>query len=197
MNLDDPTTVALLAADAFRRAGCSYALYGGLLLATYGEPRETRDADVAVADLDAATARAALQAVGIETDIGFEDVRFGGLTISRLTILGKAGDTGLNTVDLVRPRSRRFRSAVLDRVVTVRMRSAEVHIVTAEDFVVFKALSTRDRDLEDAATVLRRMGAGLDLAAIDREVALLAKELPDVDARGRLDRIRALAAASP
>ena len=51
MDLNDPTTVALLAADAFEAAGFEYALYGGLLTAAYGEPRETRDADLAVIDV--------------------------------------------------------------------------------------------------------------------------------------------------
>lgn len=53
MDLNDPTTVALLAADAFEATGRAYALYGGLLTAAYGEPRETRDADLAVVDASA------------------------------------------------------------------------------------------------------------------------------------------------
>ena len=196
MNLDDPVSTALLAADAFARAGCDYALYGGLMLAAYGEPRETRDADLAVADLAAADARAALEAAGLETAIVFEDVRFGGLLVSRLSILGGDGHTGLNTLDLVRPRSHRYRAAAIGRSVWAPLRGTEVYALTAEDFVVFKALSTRERDLEDAATVVRRMGRDLDAASIDREVAQLGNELPDVDVRGRLNRIRALAAAS-
>lgn len=38
-DLSDPTTSSLLAAEAMARAGLAYALYGGLLLAAYGEPR--------------------------------------------------------------------------------------------------------------------------------------------------------------
>ena len=44
MNLNDPVATALLAAEALDQAGQRYALFGGLLLAAYGEPRETRDA---------------------------------------------------------------------------------------------------------------------------------------------------------
>jgi hypothetical protein len=45
VDLNDPSTVALLAADGFETAGHRYALYGVLLTAVYGEPCETRDAD--------------------------------------------------------------------------------------------------------------------------------------------------------
>ena len=48
MDLTDPTAAALRIAEAFDAAQTPYALYGGLLLAAYGEPRETRDVDLAV-----------------------------------------------------------------------------------------------------------------------------------------------------
>lgn len=51
VDLTDPTTVALLAPDAFQTAGHRYALNGGRLTAAYGEPRETRDAGLAVVDV--------------------------------------------------------------------------------------------------------------------------------------------------
>lgn len=61
MNLDDPVATALLVADTLERAGRRHALFGGLLLAAYGEPRETHDADIAVPDLTAEAARGFLQ----------------------------------------------------------------------------------------------------------------------------------------
>ena len=53
MDLNDPVAVALLADEALRRSNVPHALYGGLLLAAYGDPRETRDADVAVIECSA------------------------------------------------------------------------------------------------------------------------------------------------
>ena len=88
MDLNDPTTVALLAADAFAAAGFQHALYGELLTAAYGEPRETRAADLAVIDLPVSSAHEALQARGVPTLMAFEHVRFGGLVVSRLTLVG-------------------------------------------------------------------------------------------------------------
>jgi hypothetical protein len=185
VDLNDPTTVALLAADAFETAGYEYALYGGLLTAAYGEPRETRDADVAIVDLSAADARDALAASGLRALIAFESVPFGGLTVSRLTLLGPAPETGLNTVDLVRPRSARYAALAVGRAVASRMRARPVRVLTLEDFILFKTLSTRDRDVEDARSAIGRSGAALDTALLEREIAELATDLPDVDVRAR------------
>ena len=185
MDLNDPTTVALLAADAFEAAGYEYALYGGLLTAAYGEPRETRDADLAVIDVSAADARHALAATGLRTLIAFESVIFGGLTLSRLTLLGTASDTGLNTIDLVRPRSPRYAALAVGRAVASTLRDRPLRILTLEDFILFKVLSTRDRDLEDARSARRRSGAALDTKLLEDEIAGLATELAEVDVRGR------------
>ena len=172
MDLNDPTTVALLAADAFEAAGYKYALYGGLLTAAYGEPRETRDADLAVIDVSAAQARQALSARGFRTLIAFEHVTFGGLTLSRLTLLGAASDTGLNTIDLVQPRSPRYAALAVARAVASTLRDRPVRILTLEDFVVFKVLSTRDRDVEDARSAMRRSGAVLDRTLLEGEIKI-------------------------
>jgi hypothetical protein len=94
VDLNDPTTVALLAAEAFAKSGFRHAVYGGLLVAAYGEPRETRDADFAVVELAAVDAARALRAAGVETQVAFEDVAFGGLLVSRLTLIGSQAFTG-------------------------------------------------------------------------------------------------------
>jgi hypothetical protein len=185
VDLNDPTTVALLAAEAFEAAGHAYALYGGLLTAAYGEPRETRDADLAVTDVSPVQAHGALSATGVRTLITFEDVPFGGLSVSRLTLLGTTPDTGLNTIDLVRPRSPRYAAVAVERAVVSTMRDRPVRVLTLEDFIIFKALSTRDRDLEDARMALRRSGSMLDLNVLLGELHILATELPDLDIRGR------------
>jgi hypothetical protein len=105
VNLDDPTAVALLAAEALGRAGIEHALYGGLLLAAYGAARETRDADMAVAGASVAEAAHSLETSRIRTAIAFERVRFGGLWVSRITLLAGPAASGLNTLDLEDARS--------------------------------------------------------------------------------------------
>jgi hypothetical protein len=196
VDLTDPTSAALVVADALDRARLRYAFYGGLILAAYGDPRETTDVDVAVVDLSAELARGAVEAAGIACRVAFEGVTFGGLSVGRLTLLGGEGFLGLNVLDLVRPRSARYAAAAIDRATTDELRGRVVRAVTPEDYVVFKALATRDRDVEDAASVVRRVAALLDVGLIDREVDALATEIPDWDVRARWTAIRGRAAGS-
>lgn len=51
--------------------------------------------------------------------------------------------------------------------------------------MLFKLLSTRDLDLEDVRSVLRRSGRHVDRDLVEREVGILAIEISDHDVRGR------------
>jgi hypothetical protein len=117
-------------------------------------------------------------------------VTFGGLLVSRLAVLGSGAFTGLNTIDLVRPRSQRYAAAAVSRAARAPLRGRDVTVLTPEDFILFKALSTRDRDLDDAASALRRSGDLVDIAAVEREARTLAAEIADFDVLARLASIR-------
>ena len=77
-----------------------------------------------------------------------------------------------------------------DRAVASTLRGRRVRVLTVEDFIVFKVLSTRARDLEDARAALRRSGDVVDTVVVEDEIARLAAELPDIDVRGRWDAVR-------
>jgi hypothetical protein len=192
MDLSDPTAVLLATAEAFERGGIRIAAYGGLVLAAYGTPRETKDADLAVVAATGTQAMAALSAAGIESLIAFDRVRFGGNRVTRLTLLPEAGGPSLNTVDLVEPLSVRYAQGVYARALTGTLRGVPLRLVTPEDFVVLKVLSTRDRDLEDAATVLGALSRRIDSYFIEKEVAELVQELTEHDVAGRYQQLRAL-----
>lgn len=189
MDLTDPIAVALAAADALGRAGLEAALYGGLVLAAYGEPRETRDADLAVAGTQAINALEAFRSAGLHPLLAFDGMTFGGLRISRLTLLAGNDDVGLNVVDLVEPRSARYSKTALERSIHGHLRGATIKLLSPEDFVVFKILSSRERDLEDATSVLKSLGPDLDIELVRRECAALAEEIPGFDVLGRARRL--------
>lgn len=189
LDLDDPTAVALTIVRAFRASRIEAALYGGLALAAYGEPRETRDADFAVVGVGGADAIGALVGVGLNPVVTFDRVRFGGNLISRIALVEGGGAAGLNVADLVEPRSPRFARAALERAVTGSLRGTSIRVLSPEDFILFKVLSTRDRDLEDAATIFRALGLQLDRPLIVGEAAMLAAEIPDHDVAARLARL--------
>jgi hypothetical protein len=184
IDLDDPIALMLAAALAFEEEGIEAAAYGGLALAMYGEPRETRDADLAVASADPEAARAALERTGVQVVTTFAEVRFGGCAVSRLSLIGGGA---LNTVDLVRPRSGRYGAAMMARALRGTLRGRELRVVSPEDFVILKVLATRGRDLEDARSVVEKLRALLDRALVEAEIARLAEELTDHDVRGRFD----------
>jgi hypothetical protein len=175
MDLRDPIAVALGAAEALRESGTAYALYGGLLLAAYGEARETRDADLAVVQADASATAAVLeQCLGLRSLLTFEGQRFGGVLVSQITLL--EGDE-LNTVDLVTPSNVDYAQRALDRAAESSLRDVPIRVLTPEDFVLFKLLPTRDRDLDDARSVVSGLGPDLDIALVDAEVGTLAAGL--------------------
>ena len=186
IDLDDPIALMLVAAAALERSGTECAAYGGLALGMYGEPRETRDADFAVTGVDAERARFALADLGVDVVIAFSNVRFGGCDVSRLTLIG---GTQVNTVGLVTPRSPRFAENVFRRAVTGSLRDREIRATSPEDFVILKVLATRERDLEDARSVIETQRTRLDEALIRMEIEQLIAEIPDHDIAGRFARL--------
>jgi hypothetical protein len=182
IDLDDPIALMLAASAALERAGLEAAAYGGLTLGMYGEARETRDADLAVAAADPQLARTALESMGVMVVIAFADVTFGGCTVSRLSVVGGGQ---LNTVDLVRPRSNRYATAMMERTLRGSLRGQELRVVSPEDFVILKILATRARDIEDARSVIDKQRGRIDASLIEHEVAQLAAELVEHDVRGR------------
>lgn len=188
LNVADPIALLIASHDALTAAGLRSAVYGGLALAAYGTPRETRDADLAITNFGGDEALAALLASGLDVSISFRNIRFGGNAVTRIAVIG--GDE-LNTLDLVTPRSARFASAVIERSVSASLRGHSLHVVTPEDFVLLKLLSTRARDLEDASAVLATLGDRVDRVALADEVEALAAELTDHDVRGRFAALTA------
>ena len=127
--------------------------------------------------------------MGVQLALAMDRARFGGLLITRITLAQGGGRAGLNVVDLVEPGLRdspRRRS----RGVAGSLRGVPIRVLSPEDFVLFKLLSSRDRDVEDAATLLRAPDLPLDRAFIDAEVRRLGAEILDHDIADRLARIQ-------
>jgi hypothetical protein len=111
-------------------------------------------------------------------------------------LLGDGAIEGLNMVNLVQPRSPRFAREVQARAIEAPLRGRTIRVVSPEDFVLLKILSTRDKDLDDAASVVRREADALDRAAIACEIALLAAEIADHEVAGRWAAVEARTASA-
>jgi hypothetical protein len=182
LDLGDAIELLHAAAGALAHGQLRAATCGALALAAYGDPRETRDADFAVAGVTADRAARALAEAGLEVAIEFAAIRFGGNLVSRIAVSTRAG---LSSVDLVTPRSCELAERLVDRAVRAELRGREVAVVSPEDFVILKVLSTRARDLEDARSVLAVRGGELDLRLVAGELDRAAREVGDHDVAGR------------
>jgi hypothetical protein len=91
-------------------------------------------------------------------------------------------------VDLVQPASERYASLAISRALAAPLRYREITLLAPEDVVVFKVLSTRERDLEDAVAILHQLRGQLAFEAIEPEIDRLAAEIPKHDVRGRWRR---------
>jgi hypothetical protein len=188
MELTDPTAVALEIAEVLEREAIDHALYGGLLLAAYGEARETKDADLAVVRGDASrTASLLATHLGLHCRVAFEKRSFGGLWVSRITLI-EAEE--LNTLDLVEPVDGDYAARALARSPLATLRKQEIRVLAPEDFVIFKLLSTRELDLKDAASVMRSLASDLELDLLEREIGDLAARIDSHPVRDRWDRVR-------
>lgn len=73
-----------------------------------------------------------------------------------------------------------------DPIAQLLAASEQLRVVSPEDFILLKVLATRDRDLEDAASVVAKLRGRLDESLLADEVAKLAAEITDHDVRGRV-----------
>lgn len=189
MDLTDPVAVALEIAEVLRSEGIDHALYGGLLLAAYGRVREDGDADVAVVRSDPAATSALLSArLGLHCTVVFDRRRFGGLLVSRITLID--GEER-NTLDLVEPTEPGSAMRALGRALCSQLRRREIRVLPPEDSVIFKVPSTRELDVEDAASVVRAQGAELDTGLVEREIEELSTRIgPGHPVRDRWTAVR-------
>jgi hypothetical protein len=189
IDLNDPIAVLLAATRSLEAAGFQSAAYGGLALAMYGEPRETKDADLAVSGVTIAQADTAFRLSGFDLIRSFDGMRFGGQTVSRLTLVGGVGGS-LNTIDLVEPRSPRYAREVQARALYTVLRNQALRVVSPEDFVILKILAPRERDVEDARTVMRALGGRLNISLIEDTLGALASEILDHDVTSRWQTVQ-------
>jgi hypothetical protein len=149
------STVALQ--GRLRDAGIPSIVIGGVAVATWGEPRVTRDVDLKILlerdDADRLLAVLAPEYVSLLPDprqllrkqamLFVQDVAG-----TRLDLL--LADTPYDVVAIQRGRNVELQPGVV------------VRLCSPEDLVIYKLISTRLRDHEDAQSVIRRQGSGLD-----------------------------------
>jgi len=130
---------------------------GGIAVAVWGEPRVTRDVDLKVL-LGRDEAPRLLNILKSEYTVLQSDPLD---ALTRTGILFVKDQAGTR-IDLLLSDTT-FDRAAVERAVPVELeQGVTAQVCRPEDLIVYKLISTRPRDHEDAASVVRRQGTALD-----------------------------------
>jgi len=135
-----------------------FMIIGGHAVILHGQPRLTEDIDVTLGvDADAlGELLLACEALGLSPLP--DDVE--PFVKSTFVLPAEHTDTGVR-VDFIFSTTPYERQAI-ERAVRVQIGGESVPYATAEDLIIHKLFAGRPRDIEDAASVVRRQGKGLD-----------------------------------
>jgi predicted nucleotidyltransferase len=144
-------------AEGLENLGVPYMVIGGQAVLLYGEPRLTKDIDIAVgADLNRLPDILSLVRNIQLTPLVDPD------TFTRQTMVLPCADPGTGIrVDLVFSSSP-YEQQAMSRTRTVKIGRARVRFASVEDLVIHKLIAGRARDLEDVKSVLVK-NPGIDL----------------------------------
>lgn len=147
--------------EKLHAAGIPSAIIGGVAVGIWGEPRVTRDIDVKVL----LKRHEALRLLEVITP-DYVPVHSDPLqTLQRSGILFVQDSHGTRLDLLLADTS--FDVAAIERARPVELQpSAVATVCSPEDLIIYKMISTRPRDHEDAASVIRRQGDTLDDAYV-------------------------------
>ncbi|NDD31620.1 MAG: hypothetical protein EB084_25500 [Proteobacteria bacterium] len=165
------------------RAGIDAVVVGAVALAVWGEARYTLDVDFKISaerdDLHRLLA-------GLPPDctpLGPADEM-----IERAGLLFVRDADGVRLDLLLCETS--FDDEVLRRAVTVELgQGVSARVCTAEDLLIYKLIATREKDLIDATSLIRRQGATLDLAYVRRWLREFETALDDSTLIPTLERL--------
>ena len=160
--------------DALERAGIPYMLTGSFASSFHGVPRATQDIDLVISptadQLRALVRLLPASEYYIDEDAALEAHR----RQTQFNVVDLA--TGWK-IDLILRKSRPFSREEFDRRLVVDFRGLRLAIATAEDVVIAKLewakLSQSQRQIEDAAAILRIRSSELDRAYLQRWIRQL------------------------
>jgi predicted nucleotidyltransferase len=140
------------------RRGVPFMLIGGQAVLLHGDPRLTEDVDVTLGlgpgrwkDL-----------IGACADIGLEPLPDDVQRFVETTFVLPALDEAMGVrVDLIFSTTQ-YETQAIQRANRVEIGGEQVPFATAEDLIIHKLFAGRARDLDDAASVVRRKSPDLD-----------------------------------
>ncbi|GMU55252.1 MAG: hypothetical protein AMXMBFR33_43980 [Candidatus Xenobia bacterium] len=174
---------ALLEAQSrLEGAGIQSAVIGGIAVAVWGLPRATQDVDLKVlltrAQADRLLGTLFPQGCPAETRT----------FLQRNGILFVQQDGGVR-VDYLLSDTSFDRSAIERRVEALVAPEVRAQVCTAEDLIVYKLLSTRPRDYEDAVGIVARQRNRLDVEYVRSWLGQFEQALDDSELAANFERL--------
>ena len=162
-----------------------YMVIGGLANAVWGRPRATYDADVKVVLGDLTIAEFG-DLVGQHFSFRLPDaVSFAQRTFVLLILLNDEMPADLVIGYLP------YEDQAIERAIWVEIEGATLPVCTAEDLIIHKAISERERDWQDIEGVMLRRGTKLDQPYIETWLEEFAAGLARPEILSRYQGLRA------
>ncbi|HWZ76591.1 MAG TPA: hypothetical protein VNX87_08640 [Candidatus Sulfotelmatobacter sp.] len=160
--------------SALNGAGIAYMLTGSFASAHYGTSRSTQDIDIVI---DATVAQLRRFAQILERDDYYVDLD-AALDAHRQESMFNVIDRGTGwKIDLIFRKSRPFSKEEFRRRQAVTLQGLPIFIASAEDVIVAKLEWTKlggsQRQIEDAAAIVRARGKELDQSYLEKWIAEL------------------------
>lgn len=169
-----PSEVLRRIAAALDRAGIAYMLTGSVASAHYGTPRSTQDIDIVIAANSAQLRTFVQSLLSVEYYSDLDAALEAHKRESLFNVIDLA--TGWK-IDLIIRKSRAFSLEEFDRRRLVTVQGLPLFVASAEDVVIAKLewskLAQSQRQIEDAATILRLRWEALDLAYLGKWISAL------------------------
>jgi hypothetical protein len=168
---ETPEQVIQRVAALLDAAEVPYMLTGSFASGFYGSPRASQDIDIVIAPklgpLKTFLQHLPADKYYVDHDAAFD--AYGSESLFNVVDF----DSGWK-IDLIVRKSRPFSVAEFDRKTRAEFGGASIYVATAEDVLISKLewakLSESERQLEDAAGILRMQGQDLDVGYIERWV---------------------------
>jgi hypothetical protein len=163
---------------ALDQADIAYMLTGSFASAHYGAPRSTQDIDLIIAP-SAAQLRAFIQSLSV--DQYYADLEAALEAFRRESLFNVIDLTTGWKIDFILRKSRPFSQEEFSRRQMVTLQGLRLFVASAEDVVIAKLewskLANSQRQIEDAASILRLRSGALDQLYLDKWITEL--DLPE------------------
>jgi len=161
-----PDFAAFIAAItvALRRAELPFMLIGGQAVLLHGQPRLTEDIDITLGVAPTALPRLLDVCEGLCLEPIPDDVEDFVRDTFVLPALHRDSRMRVDFIFSTSP----YEHEAIARAEEHQLAGASVPFATAEDLIIHKLFAGRARDWEDAISVVRRQGAGLDWDYVER-----------------------------